>query len=213
MPNNVMAKAMGTEPRAFPNRTPARYTLRATASALIIAANFFAVGVNFATAADRASYGVNRTVPKVTPPADLHFSSPPTDAEFLHTGLFAEPLAPVGVTTPADNRDLEQSVLAYRDAVRESGAADAVEPLLGYLAAHPNSPWKPALRLNIGMIYRQTGHFSKALDIWAAAWRDLSTRGGNPSTGRSTVTPRICVVRSGNYGAPPAPDAGSCAGT
>jgi RHS repeat-associated protein len=89
--------------------------------------------------------------------------------------LFAEPLAPVAATTARENRDLAQAVLAYRDAIRESGANDAAEPLLAFLGAHPTSPWKPALQLNIGMIYRQTGHFSKALDIWQAGWTDAQT--------------------------------------
>jgi RHS repeat-associated protein len=115
---------------------------------------------------------VNRTVPNVSSPAVLSFSSPPTNAEFLRTGLFAEPLAPVAATTPAENRDLARSVLAYRDAVQRMIANDAVGPLLEFLAAHPASPWKPALQLNLGMIYRQTGHFSKALDVWQAGWSD-----------------------------------------
>jgi RHS repeat-associated protein len=90
-------------------------------------------------------------------------------------------LAPVAATSPQENRDLAQALLTYRDAVRDSGANDAVEPLLAFLAAHPASPWKPALQLNIGMIYRQTGHFSQALDIWQAGWSDaqsLSDRQG-----------------------------------
>jgi RHS repeat-associated protein len=123
-------------------------------------------------AATSGTAGINRTVPKVTPPSVGSFSSPPADAEFLRTGLFAEPLAPVAATTPQENRDLAQSVLAYRDAIGATGAADAVEPLLAFLAAHPTSPWKPALQLNLGMVYRQTGHFSKALDVWQAGWND-----------------------------------------
>src|SRR5262245_56961625 len=119
-----------------------------------------------ALAATKHVTRVNRTVPKVTPPTPLSFSAVPTDAEFLRTGLFSEPLAPVSATSSDENRDLAQAVLAYRDAVRKSGASDAVEPLLSFLDAHPKSVWKPALQLNLGIIYRQTGHFSKALAIW-----------------------------------------------
>jgi RHS repeat-associated protein len=140
-------------------------------STLMIASFLCTLRVEGATAT-QASIGVNRTVPKVSAPAILSFSSPPIDGEFLRTGLFAEPLAPVAATTSQENRDLAQAMLAYRDAIRESGASDAVEPLLTFLAAHPTSPWMPALQLNLGMIYRQSGHFSEALDIWQAGWND-----------------------------------------
>jgi len=102
----------------------------------------------------------------------MTFSSPPTEAEFLRTGLFAEPLVPVAATTAAENRDLAAALLTYRDAVKESGESDAVEAIVAFLDTHPASPWKPALQLNLGIIYRKTGHFSKALDIWQAGWSD-----------------------------------------
>jgi tetratricopeptide (TPR) repeat protein len=102
----------------------------------------------------------------------MTFSSPPTEAEFLRTGLFAEPLVPVAATTAAENQDLAAALLTYRDAVKESGESDAVEAIAAFLDTHPASPWKPALQLNLGIIYRKTGHFSKALDIWQAGWSD-----------------------------------------
>src|SRR5579863_2827053 len=101
-------------------------------SALIIAVILCVSGVALAApSAPEAAVagGVNRTVPKVTPPSkELRFSSAPSDAEFLRTGLFAEPLAPVSATASQENRDLADALLAYRDAVRKSGADDAVEP-------------------------------------------------------------------------------------
>jgi len=141
-------------------------------SALIVLALLGSAVLQGAEAATAEPTHINRTVPKVTPPATLSFSSPPLDAEFLRTGLFAEPLAPVAATAPEENRDLAQAVLAYRDAIEASGATDAVEPLLEFLKAHPGSAWTPALQLNVGIVYRQTGHFSKALEIWQAGWSD-----------------------------------------
>jgi YD repeat-containing protein len=147
-----------------------RRTFWCTGSALIVGALLCTGLVDRAQAQARGPSGVNRTVPRVDPPSPLSFSSPPTDMEFLHTGLFAEPLAPVAATSAQDNRDLARALLAYRDAVLTSGANDAVEPLLGFLTTHPTSAWKPALQLNLGIIYRQTGHFSKALETWQAGW-------------------------------------------
>ena len=132
-------------------------------------------GARATMAAANEQHGVNRTVPQVTPPSELKFSSAPLDAEFLRTGLFAEPLAPVADTTARENQDLARAVIDYRDAVRQAGANDAVAPLLTFLDTHSSSAWKPALQLNLGLIYRQTGHFSKALGIWQAGWTDAQS--------------------------------------
>ena len=107
--------------------------------------------------------------------SELVFSDSPRDTEFLHAGLFVEPLVPVTSTTTEENQDLAYALLAYRDAVRASGGIDAVEPLVAFLMAHPKSAWAPALELNLGLIYRQTGHFSKALQVWQAGWNSAET--------------------------------------
>jgi hypothetical protein len=41
--------------------------------------------------------------------------------------------------------------------------------------------WRPGLELELGAVYRQTGHFSKALVTWQSAWdasRNLSSANG-----------------------------------
>ena len=133
---------------------------------------------------------VNRTLPDAAPPSPtLTFSANPADAEFLHAGLFAEPLVPVAATTGTENRDLAKAVLAYRDVSGNGAKLDAVEPLLDFLAAHPGSAWKAALQLNLGIIYRQTGHFSKALAVWQDAWgttQNLTDRNGR-ALGDATI--------------------------
>ena len=138
-----------------------------------------AVGVPSAYAMSSVEPASNNSVQlaSVRPPSrsELAFSDSPRDTEFLHAGLFAEPLAPVNATTPEENQDLAHALLAYRDAVRTSGGIDAVDPLLAFLAAHPKSAWAPALELNLGLIYRQTGHFSKALQVWQAGWNSAQT--------------------------------------
>ena len=114
---------------------------------------------------------VNRTAPVVTPPPPgLRFSATPTDVEFLRTGLFAQPLVPVAATTAQENRELARALLAYDTSVEKAGTRDVVAPLTGFLSAHPNSPWQPALLVDLGVIYRQTGHFSKALETFQSAW-------------------------------------------
>src|ERR1700722_14283998 len=97
---------MKIQTRGFSGRIGTRHrSVWFAGSALIITAMLCASGVDRPVAAAQmpaagvGGGGVNHTVPKVTPPSkELSFSSAPTDAEFLHTGLFAEPLAPVSVT-------------------------------------------------------------------------------------------------------------------
>ena len=150
-------------------------TLWAQGWALFLALTLVLAIVGRVEAATQVSAPGTRTVPKTSAPVELRFSATPTATEFLHTGLFEEPLAPVAAATSAENRDLAKALLAYRDAVRTTGAPDAVEPLLDFIARHPDSPWKPALQLNLGMVYRQTGHFSKALAIWQSGWNNAKT--------------------------------------
>ena len=165
--------------RGFSSRRAARHrSVWSVGTALIITAILSVSGVGRSVAAagmpeSGVAGGVNRTVPKVAPPSkELSFSAAPTDAEFLRTGLFVEPLAPVSATAAQENRDLGHALLVYRDAIRTTGANDAVEPILAFLAKHPNSAWKPALQLDLGIVYRQTGHFSKALAIWQTGWNE-----------------------------------------
>ncbi len=99
------------------------------------------------------------------PPA----AEPATDEELSRLGVFDEPLVPVGATSPEDNRALADALDGYQAAVRIRGARDAVAPLLKLLDEHQASPWAPSVMLELGAIYRQTGHFSKALEIWQLA--------------------------------------------
>jgi len=125
---------------------------------------------------------VNRTVPSVAPPAvGLHFSPQPSDAEFLRTGLFREPLVPVGPTGSTENQALAQALLAYNAAIEHQQGRDQVLPLTAFLDAHPRSPWRAALLYDLGAVYRETGHFSRALATWQAAWDEtkaLTDRNG-----------------------------------
>ncbi|MGH7440340.1 MAG: hypothetical protein ACRENE_31995, partial [Polyangiaceae bacterium] len=104
----------------------------------------------------------------------LRFGANPTPDELLRAGLFAEPLVPVGVPSSEENRDLASALRAYDVDSREHGA-DAVESLTGFLATHPDTSWKPVLLVDLGSIWRKTGHFLKALDAWQQAWAMTKT--------------------------------------
>jgi len=99
--------------------------------------------------------------------SSLTFSDQPTEAEILQVRIFTEPLAKTGgVTSLAENQDLAKAIVTYADrTIPEDASA-----LVGFVAAHPASPWNAALNTNLGLIYYNTGYFSKALESWQSAW-------------------------------------------
>jgi RHS repeat-associated protein len=110
--------------------------------------------------------------PKAVP--GPHFSDPPTDREMLVSAILPQPLAPGDGTSSADeDRALAKALLDYRASLRAGATRDAVNPFTQFLEAYSGSRWRAALYLNLGIIYRQTGHMSKALAAWQTAW-DLS---------------------------------------
>jgi RHS repeat-associated protein len=111
---------------------------------------------------------VNRRQPAIArPPAQPAFSTPPTDAEFYRARVFEEPLVP----SPGGRSASEDSALAalILDQARASASSD-VEPFASFLRAHPGSRWKASLLLDLGIVYRRTGYFTRALDAWEQSW-------------------------------------------
>jgi hypothetical protein len=100
-------------------------------------------------------------------PAVPVFSSPPTDAELRQARIFEEPLVPIGrATTPEENQALVTAIRAY---LRAGGGED-LSLFEGFLSANPETPWRGALLTDLGIVYRRTGYFSKALGAWEEAW-------------------------------------------
>jgi YD repeat-containing protein len=109
-----------------------------------------------------------------------HFSDPPTDREFLMAAILPQPLIPLGGTEIAEeNRALGQALSRYETSRRDGAPPDALGPLTSFLQAYPDSRWEAGLYLNLGFLYRKTGHMSKALEAWREAW-DLSKDASNP---------------------------------
>jgi RHS repeat-associated protein len=112
---------------------------------------------------------VNRTIPSFAAhlPAPV-FSSPPTDQEISHARVFEEPLMPIGrKTTQKENERLAKALTAYM----KGRVPGDVRPLTDFLETFPRSAWKAALLTDLGIVYRKTGYFSKALEAWEAAWK------------------------------------------
>jgi RHS repeat-associated protein len=116
----------------------------------------------------------NRTVPAVVAaPALPQFSSPPRDAEFARARIFDEPLIPAG--GPADAREDSELAGLIVDAIR-SGSPEGAASFEPFLGSHPDSRWSGSLLLGMGIVYRQTGYFSRALESWERSWSLLKDK-------------------------------------
>jgi len=114
--------------------------------------------------------------PAVQAPQAFLFSASPTSEEITRAKVFEEPLVPLGhASSPAENLALAQAIETYLNL----GKTEAVEPFRTFLKDHPASAWRASLLMNIGLTYRHTGFFSRALESWEEAW-DLSKGSKDP---------------------------------
>lgn len=104
------------------------------------------------------------TARKVRP----QFSASPSETEIFQSGAFIEPLVPVGSgkASATENAALASATLSFVDRT----ASGDTSALNGFLDAHPDSPWRASLLTNLGLRYRRSGYYSRALDCWEQAW-------------------------------------------
>jgi len=117
-----------------------------------------------------AKVKVNHTLPALTPPKPLGFSSKARDEEFAASHVFAEPLIPVGgKTNPTENKALAAVITAFTKAADP----EQTHRLSEFLHRFAQSAWRASLLANLGTVYRSTGYWSKALDAWEESWKLL----------------------------------------
>ena len=98
-------------------------------------------------------------------PAPASFKFPVTDDELRSCRELPEILVPIGgKTTTTEKNTLAEAILLY---VRSSHDISGLENFVG---AHPKSPWLAAVLTNLGIVYRKTGYYTKALEAWKKAW-------------------------------------------
>jgi RHS repeat-associated protein len=138
--------------------------------------------------AEKPKVTANRTVPPIVPaPALPHFSSPPLDAEITRARIFAEPLIPAGGSRDAaEDSELGGLILETIRSKSPEGAA-RFEP---FLSSHPDSRWNGSLLLGLGVVYRRTGYFTRALDSWERSWALL----------KNETDPRLRALADGAVG-------------
>jgi hypothetical protein len=148
----------------------ARRTSKLIASALIACQLAFVLPVRLvaespredsASATPEQTIRLNRTVPQVTAAAlTPQFSADPTDDELFHARIFEEPLIPSDApAVSGENQALARALQAYLGA----GGRDALGSLRSFLATYGSTRWRASLLTSIGLVYRRTGHLSRAL--------------------------------------------------
>ena len=116
--------------------------------------------------------GAGLAAEPASPPAALHFSAEPTDAEIFSARVLDEPLV------PTDNQprvEENQALAGALSAYAKRATPDDCASLAAYLDAFPNSRWSGPLLLHLGAEYYNYGYFSKALEAWQQAWQQLET--------------------------------------
>ncbi|HJV91536.1 MAG TPA: hypothetical protein VJ623_14595 [Holophagaceae bacterium] len=97
----------------------------------------------------------------------LALPASPSVADLRGIKVLAEPLVPIGgEPTPEENAALARALERYE----ATGVTEAVDPLIDFLNAHPSTPWAASLLTDVGVVYRHTGRYTKALGVWEQAW-------------------------------------------
>ncbi len=103
----------------------------------------------------------------------IHPQPTPGTAEWVSSvPVFDEPLIPVGLPTSAEN----DALAAMLQRARSEGVDAYQRAIQEFVAQHPQSPWKPALLLHLGVAWQKAGRFSRALDAWEEAWSQVAER-------------------------------------
>ena len=82
---------------------------------------------------------------------------------------FAEPFVPT--TAGASKKALSKVLREFEADPRPKG--EKVDLLESFLAANPDSPWAPSVKLNLGLYYQKSGRFTQALANLQSAWEEL----------------------------------------
>jgi len=71
--------------------------------------------------------------------------------------------------SPSESAELWAGVVQY-----QTDPQAGLATLEQFVSDHPDSPWTPSLRSNLGAVYRKLGRDTLALQHWEAAWKLLA---------------------------------------
>lgn len=117
------------------------------------------------------SVQVNRKIPagalRPDQPLVARLSSQPTDEEIYKLHVFEEALVPAAGNFDAqENKALVGALVSFH----QRNDANDFSAIIDFLNNYPASRWKGAILTNIGLVYRHTGYFTRAIEAFKAAW-------------------------------------------
>lgn len=96
-----------------------------------------------------------------------HLTSAPTTGEITSARVFELPLIPMGKEpSQEENRALSDAIRSYLGRTHP----DDDSGFQRFLQRFPNSSWRVGLLTDLGLVYRKSGYFTKALAAWEEAW-------------------------------------------
>jgi len=102
------------------------------------------------------------------------FSKQPTEQELFDCAILPEPLVPIGgKDSPKANRALADALLSQSNPGAKLKQNESMTPgyrLRDFLTHFPKSHWRAAIVLNLGLMERQAGYYTKALSSFEEAW-------------------------------------------
>ncbi len=143
-------------------------------TSIVLALSASAQTYDFKPIRTPANVVINQSLPKNTVKSEeimqVSFSKEPTDEEIFSAHFFEEPLVPIkGKAAPEENSALVYTLAAFS----QRKNTDDFEAINQFLKKFPESRWKGALLTNIGIVYRRTGYYIKAINSWEDAWKVL----------------------------------------
>ncbi len=114
---------------------------------------------------------VNRSLPDgimgEDEPVTASFSKEPTDEEIFEVHFFEEPLVPVkGAYSSVENNALLLALAGFS----QRTSTDDFTAVTDFLKNNPGSRWEGALLANLGILYRRSGYYNKAMEAWERSW-------------------------------------------
>ena len=123
-----------------------------------------------------ANYTLPQNVLKPDEPLTITFSKEPKDEEIFRSHLFEEPLVPMeGKYSATENTTLVFAIAAFS----QRKEPEDFSVLLKFLNENPDSRWRGALLTNLGLMYRRSGYYNKALETWLKAWHEMKAEKNN----------------------------------
>lgn len=168
-----------------------------TGSVPLAAWSLVASGARGATA-EAAPVEPTRTLPSFVPHTGrLTFSETPTTDEIFGSGVFEEPLVPIGGDPSAAEN------IALAGAIERVHAGDAREgraALGAFLVAHPATVWRASVLATLGSMEAGSHAYTRALESYDAAWRLAKDASGSDAKAVADFAISQAIALAASFG-------------